>query len=537
MTRRSWAALLGALTLLAAAPGPARAYDPTTTHPGLTARAALRSARLHRFLRHEAGLDLGLFAELALDASEIDRRAYHLLRAKHERLDPAGGYRPTDDRQRAAGWLLAGTVLADMPASANRHHFYSPVLRTGLDNRHFVLSPMFSLLGTLEGGDSLRQLLTASGFDLSGASALSWIQATENDHSMPRFHEHLAQAISAPRRTQREHHLALALSALGGLLAVLQDMAEPSHVRNDYLGARLQRLGGSVFDRGSRYEAWVAEAYGQRGLPPAPARTVRFARFVEYFSNAAWTGLADLTATAHFSAGTIPAPVSLPVEDPQQLPRRLNAALPFAEPRIGALDLACAAARTCYLRGAHGPLLAYRIDERQQELRFALDARAFAATARHLLPLAEAYSAAAIDFLLRGKLVVEPAAGDALAALNRGPRLATGELVWLAEDARGTRRRLGAARSTPPTLPGAVMATLDATTRREAAGATRIIALWRGRDAAGEPLLATAIYAPGAPAGPASKPTTAAPLWQEAAPPAPPSTRPAPTTPPIPSEE
>ena len=34
----------------------------------------------------------------------------------------------------AVGWLLAGSVLADVPGTHNRHHYYSPVLKRGLDN-------------------------------------------------------------------------------------------------------------------------------------------------------------------------------------------------------------------------------------------------------------------------------------------------------------------------------------------------------------------------------------------------------------------
>lgn len=504
---------LAAPLLIAVLTRPAGAYDPSTTHPGLSARAALQSERLHRFLKDEAGLPLGLFAELTLAPSLMDRREYSLLRLRCDRLDPAGGYNPVEDRLRAAGWLLAGTVLADMPASANRNHFYSPVLHTGLQNGHFLLSPLFSLLGAIEGGDSVLQLLTSSGFDLTGTSALRWIRATDNDQSTQRFYAHLERGISAPQRAQREHHLALALQALGGLLGVLQDMATPTQVRNDYVGGRVQRLGSSTFDRGSRYEVWVARVYGQQGVPRGAGQPPRFARLTDFFTNTDWSGLADRTATACFSPGTLPAPVQLPVENPKALPARLNAALPFSEPRISPLDLECAATRTCYLQGPQGPRLAYRIDTRRQVLHFALDERVFAATARQLLPLAVTYSTGAIDFALRGKLEAHREADGRIALINRGPRLRHGKLTLFSEAADGTRRSLGSTRAQLPAPAGARLALLDQPALP--ANAAHVVALFTGIDHGGEQILAAVRFPASMPAAAASRPTSR-PVWQEA---------------------
>ena len=63
--------------------------------------------------------------------------------------------------------------------------------------------------------------------------------------------------------------LARALLALGGTLAVLEDAGDPAHVRNDFRGAYMSDGGSSVFDRGSPFERYVAETFGQAGVPAA----------------------------------------------------------------------------------------------------------------------------------------------------------------------------------------------------------------------------------------------------------------------------
>jgi len=240
---RSTTTLL-ALAVAVLVPHAARGFEPAPTHPGLTGRAVLQS-RLHTFLHKECGWELGLFEELRLDRGQTGRRRYNRLTRDLRRLDPAGGYR-SDEKTgalRAVAWCLAGSVLAQRPASLNRHHFYCPPLRAGLDDSGPIVGELLALLAMLEGSDTVREFFTGTGFDLTGKPAPAWVLAGDNDLSIPALYRHLARSISTESAAARRHHLALALLAMGGVLHVIQDMASPTHARNDFRIGHLQRLG------------------------------------------------------------------------------------------------------------------------------------------------------------------------------------------------------------------------------------------------------------------------------------------------------
>ncbi|MCA9673126.1 MAG: hypothetical protein KC503_46355 [Myxococcales bacterium] len=500
---------------LALTPAAARAYEPSSTHPGLTIKATLGS-QLHRFLRRQLGLRLGLFSTLRLQASKMDRRRHHIVTRQMERFDPAGGYRPDKQgRLSAVGWLLAGSVLADVPGTHNRHHYYSPVLKRGLDNRLPLLSTWHSLLATLESGDNVRQLVTGAGFDLSGISALDWIRHKHNPLRVQRFHAELRASLTATSEVDRRHHLARALLALGSVLAVLQDMAVPGHVRDDFIGDATQRLGTTGLDRGSAYERWVSAAYGLVGVPEYQGRPIRFARLRDFFSNKRWTGLADLTAVSHFSQGTLPRTRQVASNTSRRsLHRALARSLRFSLPRLPGVSIACAQRGTCQARSKRGVMFAYRLD-RKNRLSFFLDGDSHATTARHLVPLAIGYTRGAIDFLLRGRLVLRKR-DEAIVVGNSGAPIAQGKLFVYADDAKGQRRLLTTITPQLPAARGAVLTSLRLTPPENA---RRLLVVVDGRDKHGQALVAAATLSlvkkkKATTLPPASKPTSD-PLWKE----------------------
>lgn len=482
---------------------PAMAYEGGTTHAGITSEAILAS-RLHTFLRREHGLNLGLFTRLKLSSANMVARDARKLKHHLIRLDPGGGFRP-DARggMPAAGWVLAGSVLADVPSSANRNHFYSPVLRTGLDQPNLLLGSAVRFLATLEGGDTVREFFTATGFDLTGTSAVKWIRSADNPRSRDRFYKHLADSVAADTPTRRQHSLAMALMVMGDLLHTLQDMASPTHVRNDFASGHLQRLGRSSFNRGSAYERHVASAYGQHGIPAYRGPAIKRGQLEHFFSSPGWNGLADITNLEHFSPGTIPGPVKvLRDTDQTELHQRLVKRLPMAKPVLPPFSLSCASRKVCYLKGQRGQLVAYRVDSRGR-LRFFLDSKCFAASARALLPLAVGYSTGLVDHLLRGRVSVTHSGGE-VRVKNLGAPLTAARVRILAQDASGKRTQLAAPAAKLPAARGAVLATAKV----QAKGAAEIVVLVEGKDKLGAPLVATARVALAGPASqPASMPT------------------------------
>jgi hypothetical protein len=299
---------------------------------------------------------------------------------------------------------------------------------------------------------------------------------------------------------------------------VLQDMASPSHVRNDYVVAHLERLGTSLFDRGSTYERVVASRFGQFGLPPMQGAAPSRERLADFFSSPSWTGLADGTAAGYFSPGTLPPPLPLVAgADARELRDRLQGKLPLSQPALDAIDLACARRRTCYMGGRRAPRLAYRVDGRGA-LRFFLDQRCHAAAAERLLPRAVAYSAGLINFLLRGQVSLDRQ-GEELVVTTLGAPIASGRVRLFTEDSKGIRALL---REQPAASAGrdARLASLSV---KPSPSTAALVVLVEGKDLAGEQLVATArlsLVAASQPVGP-TETTFSTPATRPATQPAP----------------
>jgi hypothetical protein len=129
------------------------------------------------------------------------------------------------------------------------------------------------------------------------------------------------------------------------------------------------------------------------------------------------------------------------------------------------------------LRAASGVCLArYRVEH--DVLSFSLDDDCMLEQLAVLLPEVAAYEAGLLDFLLRGELTLTIA--DRITV--SGKELGAGTVEILAEDERGVRTSL----ATVQTAGGQDQLAQVAT---PAAG-TRVVAVFRGNDAAGEPVVA-----------------------------------------------
>jgi hypothetical protein len=269
--------------------------------------------------------------------------------------------------------------------------------------------------------------------------------------------------------------MAGALVAAGAILHVLADVGVPSRVRGDE-AAHFEPLGGGPDDLGSRFERIAALAYGRLGVP-APSRVITRAHLRDFFSSSAGDGLADLVARTFFSPNTLPAKTRIGSESsgkpelarPQPaLPSRLN--LMAASRGDGAV-----------LRVADGPakgtcLARYRVAS--SVLSFSLDDDCMLEQIAVILPEVAAYETGLLEFLLRGELALE--VGGMVSV--RGKDLGPGTVEIFVEDNRGVRTRLASVKTTSGR---AELARIAAPT-----SGTRVVALYRGTDAAGEPLVA-----------------------------------------------
>jgi hypothetical protein len=443
-TLASALALALALTC-ALAPSRAAAYD-GPTHAGLTERAALASA-LHKRLADRLARPLGLFERLRLKADDVE--LHHRL----SRLDPEGGFVPDDaGANTALAWLAAGAVLEDVPAHRARNHFFDPGSGGGLEELGPSLALRTRLTDVQTGIGSLRGLFTGASFDGTGVAATAWALGprAQNDWGLQRFLDERERAATAARPDERDDALARALLAAGALAHLIEDAGDPALVRNDF------RVALEADDRA--YERFVAARYGRLAIPEPSGTPVDKAHFADFLRDGAGGGLAERTQRRFFSSGT--------------LPHSGRYALPDAH--AGA--------------GAHGwvagdgvrHLAAWR--RTHEGVQWALDDRCFADYADALLPEIGRYAAGAIDHLFRGRLDVAQD-GDTLTVKLDELAVGAGTVALYGDGEADTRRKLDG-RDLKTARAGDTLFTAP-----RPPWARRVTAVFRGFDAAGEPIV------------------------------------------------
>lgn len=446
---------------------PALAWEPSSTHAGLTEQAALAS-RLHKRLV-SLGFGGGLFEPLTIPPADAPKliEALRLLSPTHGAVPDARG------RQVALGWLAAGAALADVPAKFGANHFFDPSTKQGWRD------PSRGVINTLS--DKVREIIGRASLPEKGIPAPDWVTHKDNPFNLDNFYAQYVKAVSAPTPGERSRHMAAALVAAGSLLHTLGDLGAPSRVRGDE-GAHLEPLGAGPDDLGSRFERIAALAFGRLGVP-APSRIVTRTRIRDFFSTADGQGLADLVARSYFSPNTLPANTRIgdktfkpKLARPQPtVPERLN--LMAASRDEGTL-----------LRDKAGTCLArYRVERGVVE--FWLDDECMLEQVTAVLPEVSAFETGLLEFLLRGELDIQLTDSVVVTNGKDATPLGAGTIEIYAEDGRGVRTKLGG---------GNVAANQAELVRVGAPGsATRILAVYRGTDAQGEPIVAVGAIALG----------------------------------------
>jgi hypothetical protein len=276
-------------------PTAALAYEAPTTLAGLTEQAVLAS-RLHRRLLQRFVYPLGIFEPLRLDLSSLPPARARDLYGRLVGLDPGAGYAPDWQqgsgrvypvgRQHVLGWLAAGTVIENVPASRLRNHFFDPQTGRGLQlvGEQTRLSSSLQAVGS--GVSSLRQLLAGAAVDGTGQPAPDWLLSADNDLGLPVFLRAYERSVLGEQPAERESALASALLSVGGLLSGLLQMGDPAFLRSD-MGVALDGQGSLA----------VAERFGRAGVPsPGPGEAGLPQRLRDLFADGRGGGLAERTA-------------------------------------------------------------------------------------------------------------------------------------------------------------------------------------------------------------------------------------------------
>jgi hypothetical protein len=136
----------------------------------------------------------------------------------------------------------------------------------------------------------------------------------ENQFSLPDARDYQHQSLTASSRDARDKYTALFFRALGHVLHLVEDMAQPQHTRNDPHAGCMDLL-DPIFGGHSWYEHYVEDRTLRRrvyrgggelapeivlsGYEVVPIRTYR-----EFFTNPTRRGIADFSSRNFLSVGT-----------------------------------------------------------------------------------------------------------------------------------------------------------------------------------------------------------------------------------------
>ncbi len=465
------------ISLLLCWPLSVRAFEAGRTHAGLTEQAAFQSG-LNKTLVHVWGLRRGVFEDLPLAAGAVAKAKRWSFVSRLFQADPGCGCVPTKNLvDRALGWLVLGSVLEVVPPDRVRHHFLDPATGKGLAQRRQYpgVARRVSWSDVVAGGGSLAGFVTGSNFDLTGRSALAWATSKDNELGLGELWSHMEKSGSAANPRLRAHHAAMALLCMGSLLHLLQDMAAPSHVHNDFVVSHLRRgdpRGGSGF------EAWVAARYGRFGVSRIKGDRTTLNRFADFFLSARKQGLARWTAGRFLSVGMFPS--GLHWRRFAKWLARNGGRLPPHQ----AFDIKTAFVRPLYLWSADGSyrLIAYEVGPKGL-LRFWMDRRVYADYAAKILPKALGYSVGLLHYFFRGRLALSARQGGKVVVKNAGVPLAAGRLSVLVEARDGTRRPVATKVVSGADNDGVLA-------RVSVPRSGRVVALFVGKDKLGERIVA-----------------------------------------------
>lgn len=383
-------------------------FDDLGTHPGITRRGVLASG-LDSVLKNELGIRDGVDAVLTPKAR--------------------GG-------ETVREWLRTGSTLEDEPACRASNHFHNPLLpfpNSGVSDQPGFIRLRCSLS---EFNQTVSNVIWGTGF----ISPTDKGAATGNRFDWDAARVAYLNALTLRDPSDREAALAQTFETLGHVMHLVQDLAVPAHVRNDFQShlqycapslASFARWCENGFERFVRRRPDLVDNAG--GLAP----DVGDQRLTRFWDGDQFTGTnpsADLTQglaeytnanfASHYtifteSAGptdphAFPYPRESSTNLSELLSRRLVARQVTAED--GVVDTGLYLGKVAdgeviehFLK--IGYLAPYVLDQPEPRpplrLTFQLDDVVHADYAAKLLPRAIGYSGALLDYFFRGRLDVD----------------------------------------------------------------------------------------------------------------------------------
>lgn len=253
------------------------------------------------------------------------------------------------------------------------------------------------------------------------------------------------KSVTEPQETDREKNAALLFRALGQVIHLVQDMAQPQHTRNDPHAGCERFPANYLAGEHSWYEEYIdmraqGRTFGNRQTLPLTFGDYAPPRFTtprDFWGNDAQTGLADFSSRNFLSAGTnLPAGCAGQPDDPAQgipgapglpqppcdpaSPEYQRVETPFSLTSVdgqtvsGVVTLFKRTAQDRLTGAAVGPVAVTSqslwdqfLEAEGRQLSFSMNTLVYDEIIQPLLPRAVGYSAGLLDHFFRGRLAME----------------------------------------------------------------------------------------------------------------------------------
>ena len=280
--------LLIAYILVLLQPRFAVGYDDQIAHPEITGKAVSDVSNLNAYLKTSLGFSKGLDTHLPSDSTDPNKTILKL--------------------------LTAGSTAEDSPSCRASNHFHDPLKAWGesgmsdepwwLNRKCSSWSPWYS------------DIIWATGQETKGGLTVTrrnQIMGWDNART------YLYNALISGVQTERETNLTKTFQSLGNVLHLLQDMAVPAHVRNDFTShIAFNGKTSSEFVRwfGNHYEYYVQNHQGTITNQTAQLPSFTNTRLTDFWDTDQYKGitplkdnsigLAEFTNANYISDSTIP---------------------------------------------------------------------------------------------------------------------------------------------------------------------------------------------------------------------------------------
>lgn len=180
------------------------AYDDIITHPNITERA-VRESNLKNYLVNNLGIEEGLDKSVEYNGKSL----------------------------KIFEWLRKGSINEDAPLCRASNHFHNPLKswgQSGVSDQLSLISGWCSLTGY---STKYSNVTWATGY-LSPAPNGSKITISNQEMGWDDAREYYHLALTSQSSADRETYFAMTFQSLGQVIHLIEDMAVPAHVRNDF---------------------------------------------------------------------------------------------------------------------------------------------------------------------------------------------------------------------------------------------------------------------------------------------------------------